>query len=702
MPLVNFSNLDFEQVKTSLKEYLKSNSNFTDYDFEGSNLSSIIDVLAYNTYITSYNANMVANEVFIDSSTLRENVVALARNIGYVPKSRKAALATVTFDVDTADISPTPATITLKKGVVASSSGTFASQSFIFSILEDVTIPVFNGIATFNELQIYEGVLLESNFTRSTRNLNQKYILPNSGIDTDLIRVTVRNNEFSTSSTKYALQDSLFDINPESKVYYLQEISDERYELIFGDDIFGKALEEGNYITANYIVSNGDAANGISNFNFSGRLTYTRNGIEYNVTSGVSLLTPGIITSGGQNIETVESIKKFAPRIYATQNRALTSNDYETIIPAKIYPETESISVFGGEELVPPQYGKVFISIKPTFGDYLPNLIKENIKMRLKKYAVAGIIPEILDLKYLYLETDSKIYYNTNTVNSSELVSTLVQNNVTKYAESTELNKYGARFKYSKFLKVIDDSHESVTSNITTIQMRRDLRVTLNALVEYQIGFGNSFYIKKMSGYNIKTSAFRVDGIGTDVYISDLPNSNRETGELFLFSVPSINSSSPTIIKRNIGTIDYKRGVLTLNPINVLSGKTKTGQTIIEISGSPISNDVVGLQDLYLQLDITNSNFETVTDEIASGVDPSASNYIVSSSYANGVLVRPGGRGSVPVSATTATTTTTGNTILATASGNTYGTSSTSTTSSSTPTSTPSSGGGGSSYSSGY
>ena len=704
MPLVNFSNLDFEQVKTSLKEYLKSNSNFTDYDFEGSNLSSIIDVLAYNTYITSYNANMVANEVFIDSSTLRENVVALARNIGYVPKSRKAALATVTFDVDTADISPTPATITLKKGVVASSSGTFASQSFIFSILEDVTVPVFNGIATFNELQIYEGVLLESNFTRSIRNLNQKYILPNSGIDTDLIRVTVKNNEFSTASTKYALQDSLFDINPESKVYYLQEISDERYELIFGDDIFGKALEEGNYITANYIVSNGDAANGISNFNFSGRLTYTRNGIEYNVTSGVSLLTPGIITSGGQNIETVESIKKFAPRIYATQNRALTSNDYETIIPAKIYPETESISVFGGEELVPPQYGKVFISIKPTFGDYLPNLIKENIKMRLKKYAVAGIIPEILDLKYLYLETDSKIYYNTNTVNSSELVSTLVQNNVTKYSESTELNKYGARFKYSKFLKVIDDSHESVTSNITTIQMRRDLRVTLNALVEYQIGFGNSFYIKKMSGYNIKTSAFRVDGIGTDVYISDLPNSNRETGELFLFSVPSINSSSPTIAKRNIGTIDYKRGVLTLNPINVLSGKTKTGQTIIEISGSPVSNDVVGLQDLYLQLDITSSNFETVTDEIASGVDPSASNYIVSSSYANGVLVRPGGRGSVPVSATTATTTTTGNTTLATVSGSTYGTSSTSTTSSSTPTSTPSSGGGGgsSSYSSGY
>jgi len=689
MPLVNFSNLDFDQVKTSLKEYLRSNSNFTDYDFEGSNLSTILDVLAYNTYITSYNANMVANEVFIDSATLRENVVALARNIGYVPRSRKSAMATISFFVDTTNITPTPSSITLKKGVVAASTGAFAGQSFVFSILEDVTVPVYNGLASFDDLEIHEGFLLESNFTYSSTNLNQRFILPNAGIDTELIRVTVKNNQFATASAKYSLQDSLFDINSSSKVYYLQEIEDERYELLFGDDVFGKALEEGNYITANYIVSNGDSANGISQFGFAGNLTYTRNGVTYNVTSGVSLISPGVVASGGENIETVESIKKFAPRIYATQNRALTANDYETLIPSKIYPETESISVFGGEELVPPQYGKVFISIKPRFGDYLPNLIKENIKLKLKKYSVAGIVPEILDLKYLYIESTTKLYYNTNLSPSSEYISTLVQNNVTKYAESTELNKYGARFKYSKFLKVIDDSHESITSNITTIQMRRDLRVTLNALVEYSIGFGNAFYIRSMNGYNIKTSAFRVDGINTDVYISDLPNSNRETGELFLFSVPSINSTSPSILRRNVGTIDYKRGILTLNPINVLSGKTKSGQTIIEISGSPTSNDVIGLQDLYLQLDISNSTFETVVDEISSGLDPSASNYVVSSSYANGVLVRPGGRGSVPTTTTT-TTTTNGTTTIATVSGGTY-----------TPTtSTPSSGGssGGGSY----
>ena len=442
MPLVNFSNLDFDQIKTTLKEYLKANSNFTDYDFEGSNLSSIIDVLAYNTYITSYNANMITNEVFIDSATLRENVVSLARNIGYVPRSRKAATASVTFFVDCSSVIPTPSTLTLKKGPVASTEGSFGGQSFIFSILEDITVPVNDGIAYFDDVIISEGTLLTSNFTYSGRNPNQKFILPNSGIDTALIAVSVKGNQQSTTSTKYTTQDSLLDIESESKVYYLQEIENERYEIFFGDGIFGKKLEENNYITVNYITCNGDSANGINQFQFSGKLSYIRNSQEYTVTSGISLLTTGVTAQGGEIIESVDSVKKFAPRIYASQNRALTANDYETLIPSKIYPETESISVFGGEELVPPQYGKVFISIKPRTGDFLPNLIKENIKMRLKKYAVAGIVPEILDLKYLYLEVDSKIYYNTNMAPSAEYVSTLVQQNTTKYSESTELNRY--------------------------------------------------------------------------------------------------------------------------------------------------------------------------------------------------------------------------------------------------------------------
>ena len=641
MPLVNFTNLDFDQIKTTLRDYLKSNSNFTDYDFEGSNLSTILDVLAYNTYITSYNANMVANEVFIDSATLRENVVSLARNIGYIPRSKKSARATVSFFVDTTNITPAPASLTLKKGPIASTTGSFGNQSFVFSILEDITVPVVDNVASFNDIQIYEGILLNTNFTYTSRNPNQRFILPNSGIDTDLISVLVKSNSSSTTaSVKYNLQDSLFGIDKESEVYFLQEIEDERYELIFGDNVFGKALQDGYYIEASYIVTNGDSGNGIGQFSFSGRLTYTRNSIEYVVSSGISLLTTGLPSIGGESIEGVESIKKYAPRIYASQNRALTANDYETLIPAKIYPETESISVFGGEEVVPPQYGKVFISIKPRTGDFLPNLIKENIKMKLKKYAVAGIVPEILDLKYLYLEIDSKVYYNTNLAPNSAYVSGIIQTNTNKYAESTELNKYGARFKYSKFLKIIDDSHASVTSNITKVQMRRDLRVALNTLAEYLIGFGNEFHIKSMDGYNIKSSAFKVSGILEDVYLSDIPDTNRNTGSIFLFTVPSASSLSPTILRRNVGKINYTSGIITLNPINITSAKIKDGQSIIEISVIPQSNDVIGLQDLYLQLDINNSIFEMVIDEVSSGLDPSASNYIVTSSYTNGNLVR--------------------------------------------------------------
>jgi hypothetical protein len=642
MPLANFANLDFNQVKTTLRDYLKANSNFTDYDFEGSNLSTILDVLAYNTYITSYNANMVANEVFIDSATLRENVVALARNIGYIPRPRKAATASISFFVDATvfNISPLPSTITLKKGPVVTSSGSFGGQSFVFSILEDISVPVIDGIASFNDISVYQGSLLSSNFTYSSRIPNQRFVLPNSGIDTALISVVVKSNEDATTGTKYSLQDSLFQVLSDSKVYFLQEIEDERYELIFGDDIFGKALEEGNYITADYIVSDGDSANGVSQFSFAGRLTYTRNSVTSTITSGISAVTTGLIATGGESIESVESIKKYAPRIYASQNRALTADDYETLIPARIYPETESISVFGGEELVPPQYGKVFISIKPRTGDFLPNLTKENIKLRLKKYSVAGIVPEILDLKYLYIEVNSKVYYNTNLAPNADYVSSIVQANANKYADSTELNKYGARFKYSKFLKIIDDSHESVTSNITTIQMRRDLRVVLNAFSEYQIGFGNEFHINSTSGYNIKSSAFLVNGIAQPVYLSDIPNTDGESGNIFFFTVPSANSTSATILRRNVGNIDYKRGIITLNPVSVIGGKVKDGQTIIEISATPRSNDVVGLQDLYLQLDINNSVFDMVVDNISSGLDPSASNYISSSSYVNGALVR--------------------------------------------------------------
>jgi len=643
MSLINFTNLDFDQIKSTLKDYIQSSSDFTDYDFEGSNLSTILDVLAYNTYITSYNANMISNEVFIDSATLRENVVALARNIGYVPRSKKSSRASVNFFVDISSVSPTPANLTLKAGPVATTGGQFSNQSFVFGIPEDKTVSVIDGVANFDDIEVYEGSYLSQTYVYSTRNPFQKFILPNVGIDLDSLVVSVRPSVDSSVSTKYSRQDQLFDtvtkstITGNSNIYFIQEVEGEQYEVIFGDGVFGKELQDGNIVEMTYIVTNGSDGNGVNSFTFSGSVSYVRNSVEIFVTNGISLITTPLPSSGGESIESVDSIRKFAPQIYTTQNRALSANDYEILIPNKIYPETESISVFGGEDLVPPQFGKVFISIKPRNGDFVPNIIKQNIKRDLKRYSVAGIVPEILDLKYLFVETSSKVYYNTNLAPSASFVSTKVQRDLTSYAESSELNKYGARFKYSRFLKVIDSSHESVTSNITTVEMRRDLRLATSEVAEYAIDFGNEFHIKSMNGFNIRSSAFRVLNINTDVYLYDVPDSTGEKGQISLFSLNE-GSSSPIIQRRNIGVINYKKGRITLDPINIVSGKTKDNVDIMEISASPESNDIIGLQDLYLQLD--RSVVEMVVDQISSGQDPSGSTYTVTTSYKNGSIIR--------------------------------------------------------------
>ena len=636
MSIVNFNSLDFDQIKSSLKEILRANKNFTDYDFEGSNLSSIIDLLAYNTYINSYNANMVANEVFIDSATLRENVVALARNIGYVPKSRKASRCKINFLVDTSTLSVAPPSITLKAGPVVSTSQQFGNESFVFNVLEDTTVSVTNNIANFTDLEVIEGTKVTQSFTYSAQDPNKRFILSNTGIDTDTILVQVKPSNTSTIKVKYDLTSGLIDqkvndvLNADSTIYFLQEVEDERYEIIFGDGIFGRGLEDGNVVEISYLVCSGSSANRLSGFDFSGRLIYLENAIEKPITSGASLVTSIEPSSGGSAIESVASVKKYAPQVYGTQDRAITANDYEILIPNKIYPEAESISVFGGEELVPPRFGKVFISIKPRNGDFVSLGIKENIKRELRKYSVTGIVPEILDLKYLYIITDSKVYYNTRTMTDVAAVSSKIQNNIQKYADSTELNKYGTRFKYSKFLGIIDQSHPSITSNLTSIQMRRDLRLALNQFAEYAIDFGNHMHVQSLSGFNIKSSPFRVIDITDEVYLFDEPNDTK-TGTISLYSLQGPGSSTPVVKRRNIGKIDYMSGRITLNPINIVSGKEKDGNQIMEIFAVPHSNDVIGLQDLYLQLD--TFNVQMIVDDISSGSDPSGSTYKSSSSY---------------------------------------------------------------------
>jgi hypothetical protein len=625
MALVNFSNIDFDQIKVSIKEYLRSNSNFTDYDFEGSALSTVVDVLAYNTYITSYNANMISNEVFIDSATLRENIVALARNIGYVPRSRTSARANISFFVDTNSVTGNkPVSLTLKKGLA------FTGGGYTFNILDDITKPVINDISTFEELELIEGTYVNEVFEINYNNPNQKIILGNINVDTSTIRVNVRDGSDRSLSRKYNLANSLFDVKPTSKIFFIQEVSDQRYELIFGDGVFGTKLENNSLVEVSYCVSNGDVANGIDVFTYSGR-TFTNNGAL--VTSDFSAASTIARSRNGKEIESVNSIRNYAPRIYASQYRAVTANDYEVLVP-QIYPETESISVFGGEVLNPPQYGKVFITIKPLNGQFIPNFVKQNIVRELRKYTVAGIVPEVLDLKYLYVEFDTSVYYDTNRFGSPSDLQTLVGENIDRYRKSKDLNQYGARFKYSKFISIIDRTNESITSNITTISIRRDLRAALNQFAGYEICYGNEFFIECEKGYNLKSSGFKVPGVSDIVYITDIPNSDLKKGKLILFKLSE--EKTPIVVRKNAGEIDYIKGEILLYPINIIqTSKTIGSENIVELSLRPKSNDIIGLQDLYLQLDVASSVINVIPDTISSGSDTSGSIFKFSSSYSN-------------------------------------------------------------------
>ena len=629
MAIANFTNLDFDQIKVSIKDYLRSDSNFTDYDFEGSNLSTIIDVLAYNTYISSYNANMLVNETFIDSATLRENVVALARNIGYVPKSKKASVAEVTFSIDISEIGTDPVSLTLRKGSIGT------NVSYIFSIPDDITVPVIDNVAYFNKIKVYQGTLIRKSFIVDSNNKDQKFILDNPSIDTSSIRVFVKPSQDSSVRKRFIQSSSIFEIKSNSKVFFVHEIGDERYELIFGDGIIGEKLENLNEIEVSYIVTEGEEGNGVNSITYNGRVIDNDGAV---VNGNVSLLTLSGQSFGGSEIEPVESIRKFSTKIYAAQNRAVTAIDYESIVP-KIYPEVQSISVYGGEDLVPPQFGKVFIAIKPLFGDFVPNSIKDNIIQELKRYSVAGILPEIVDLKYLFIEYDTSAYYNSNIFPGRDQLKNSINKNIELFAKSSELNTYGAKFKYSKFLNLIDNTHKSITSNITTISIRRDLVVKINKFAEYEICYGNAFQVKSMNGYNIKSSGFTVSGINETVYLGDLPDKDKKKGTVFLFTYGA--SAASRSVKRTVGRINYETGEINLVAIKVLDTKKKKyGLNIIQISASPRSNDIIGLQDIYLQLDVNNSEVDVVTDVMASEIDISGSTHISTPSYTNGLPIR--------------------------------------------------------------
>ena len=632
MPVTKFTNLDFDQIKTQIKEYLRANSNFTDFDFEGSNFSVLIDALAYNTYISAFNSNLVVNESFLDSATLRENVVSLARNIGYVPRSKSAARALISFNVTA---NSTSSEMKLQPGLVC--VGRSNDSDVVFSISEEITstTTVNSGIATASfgsatsPIEVMEGTFLTSQFVVDG-SLEQRFILDNANIDTSSIVAYVGTP--GVLGKQYKMIDNIVGISSISDTYLIQEVQDERYELLFGDGIFGRKPDNGAVITVQYVVTSGSEGNGPENFNFTG--SFLGDNGQVITPSVVPTINTFSAASNGGDIESIDSIKYFAPRLYSSQYRAVTARDYESIV-ATIYPNTETVSVVGGEEVDPPQFGTVLITIKPKNGEFVSDFDKTQILTKLKSYSLTGINQKIIDLQVLYVEIESFIYYDTTKIAAVNDLKSKITSALTTYSKSGDVNKFGGRFKYSKVLNVIDNIDKAITSNITRVRIRRNLNALVNQFAQYELCFGNQFNVKP-EGLNIKSTGFKIQGTIETVYFTDVPNADKLTGTV---SIVRKNASGETIVVvKSAGVVDYVHGEINLSTINIIS--TDKPNNIVEIQAFPESNDVIGLQDLYLDFNIPSSQINMVKDTITSGEQISGVGYKVTSSYSNGELSR--------------------------------------------------------------
>ncbi len=638
MPSFKYTNLNFDQVKESIKDYLRANSDFSDFDFEGSNMSVLIDILAYNTYLTAFNSNMVANESFLDSAVLRENVVSLARNIGYVPKSRKAAQAIVSFDFK---FNGNSTTVTLKKGLVC--VGAINDTNFVFSIPEDIIAisPIDSGgtaganpprTAQFKDINVFQGTLLTKEWTVSG-STDQRFVIENSNVDIDTLRVEVKKSGAS-AGLAFSKVDNIISVTDKSNIYLIQEAPNETYEMLFGDGLFGTKLEQGDIVSISYIVTDGKDGNEGKNFFFSGDV---QNDAKQSLTSSnVVTVTTTQNARNGSDIEAIDSVRYYAPRMYSAQNRAVTPRDYEAIVQ-DIYPNTESISVVGGEELDPPEFGTVVLSIKPRNGTFLSDFTKQNILNKLKQYAIAGINQRIEDLRILYIELSTSVYYNNAVFDDASELKAEITQSLTAYGNSANLNRFGGRFKYSEAQNIVDNTNNSITSNIMKVTMRRDLKALVDQVAQYELCFGNQFHILEGGG-TVKSTAFVIAGETEKVYLTDIPRGDGRFGDIAIFKPAKIEGDNAEVVVKSAGTVDYIKGEILLNAVKITA--TEKGNGIIEVQAYPESNDVIGLKDIYLALDLSNSEINIVRDTISSGQQISGIGYQVTSSYSNGSLIR--------------------------------------------------------------
>jgi len=598
MPYTQVSNLDYDQIRTALKEYISSTSDFTDYDFEGSTLSVLLDVLAYNTYYTAFNTNMVVNELFLESATLRDNVVALAKQLGYTPKSVIAPTAKVSFTVNFSGSIPTDSQIILKKGTgfIANYDNTL----YQYSVVDDIKQSIVSGTAAFDNIDIKEGTLVTNTYTVNTSLKNQRYIIENQSVDTSTIRVRVYASAQTSLFDEYKYANNILDVDSESKIYFLSEIEDERYEIFFGDGVLGKKLENNQKIEISYLITNGPDTNGVKEFTFNGVFSDISGNTNYPFTVSINS-SQTQAASGGAEIESIDTIKYNAPKYFGTQNRAVTAQDYAAIA-RNIYPAIADIITFGGEEQEPPAYGQVFLAIKPSNSAFLSSVTKQQIKNDLKKYMVASVTPEILDPSILYIELDSKIYYDTSkTEESQEQIRSKVISGINSYIQRSDTEKFNGKFRYSKFVGVIDDADRSINSNLTTVTMRKDFYPQINSSFYYEVCYQNAFDID-CDNPVMSSTGFVVSEYPTrTVYLED------RGGKIVLYRLDPLTGSK-IVLNDSQGDINYEKGEIMLYDLTIIKGSFADNK--IELRVKPRSNDIVAKREVYLDVDVPKSKFQ--------------------------------------------------------------------------------------------
>ena len=593
MPYTQVANLDFNDIKLQLKEFLKAQNDLTDYDFEGSAISNLLDVLAYNTYYTAFNTNMVINELFIDSATLRDNVVAIAKQLGYRPKSSTSPTAHIDFTV-TYQNATTDTELILKAGTGFLAQ--FDNNIYKYVVLNDTLAQVSNQVATFSDVEVKEGTYVTNTFTVNASDNSQRFILDNPSIDTNTIAAKVFPGGGSFNEP-YLVADNILGIDSTSKIFFLEEIEDGRYEVKFGDGVLGKKLEDSTEIKVSYITTSGSASNGVKTFIFQGVLENPQ-GISPNAFD-VSI-TSTIASSGGEEVETVDKIKFNAPKIYGAQDRAVTSDDYDAIIRG-IYPATSDIIIFGGEDQDPPSYGKVFVVLKPKDASYLTSLTKNNIISELKKYVVASVEPVILDPAILHVELTSNIYYDgLKTDATPSQIRDRVISTVQTYSETSGTEKFKGKFRHSKFTGVIDDVDRSINSNLTAVTMRRDFYPQLNSTFFYEVCYQNAFD-EDCDDPVLSSTGFRVTEHPTyDVYLEDRDK------KIVLYRLDP-TTGDKVVLDKEVGDIDYVKGELKLYDLTIIKGSFFDNRISLRVK--PLSNDIKALREMYLDVDIANSSF---------------------------------------------------------------------------------------------